>query len=45
MNAIADPLNGLRVLIVEDETLVAMLIEEYLLEMGCEVAGFYRRAV
>ena len=38
MSAIADPLNGLRVLIVEDETLVAMLIEEYLLEMGCEVA-------
>ena len=38
MNAIADPLNGLRVLIVEDETLVAMLIEEYLVEMGCEVA-------
>jgi CheY-like chemotaxis protein len=32
------PLNGLRVLIVEDETLVAMLIEEYLLELGCEVA-------
>ncbi len=38
MNAAADPLCGLRVLIVEDETLVAMLIEEYLLELGCEVA-------
>ena len=38
MNVDADPLHGLRVLIVEDETLVAMLIEEYLLEMGCEVA-------
>ena len=37
MNA-ADPLDGLRVLIVEDETLVAMLIEEYLLELGCNVA-------
>ncbi len=37
-NAAADPLDGLRVLIVEDETLVAMLIEEYLLELGCEVA-------
>ena len=38
MNVDADPLHGLRVLIVEDETLVAMLIEEYLIEMGCEVA-------
>ncbi len=38
MSANADPLHGLHVLIVEDETLVAMLIEEYLIEMGCEVA-------
>ncbi len=41
MNAKANPnnpLHGLRVLIVEDETLVAMLVEEYLLELGCEVA-------
>ena len=38
MNAAVDPLHGLRVLIVEDEPLVAMLIEEYLLELGCEVA-------
>ena len=38
MNAAVNPLNGLRVLIVEDETLVAMLIEEFLLELGCEVA-------
>ncbi len=30
-------LRGLRILIVEDETLVAMLIEDYLLEFGCEV--------
>ncbi len=37
MNAGIDPLHGLRVLIVEDESLVAMLIEEYLLELGCEV--------
>ena len=34
----ACPLDGLRVLIVEDETLVAMLIEEYLVELGCNVA-------
>jgi DNA-binding response OmpR family regulator len=37
------PLNGLRVLIVEDETLVAMLVEEYLIELGCVVAGSARR--
>jgi DNA-binding response OmpR family regulator len=29
----------LRVLVVEDETLVAMLIEDYLLEFGCVVAA------
>ena len=38
MNAAVNPLKGLRVLIVEDETLVAMLIEEFLLELGCEIA-------
>ncbi len=38
MDADTDPLRGLRVLVVEDETLVAMLIEEFLIEMGCEVA-------
>ena len=31
-------LQGLQVLIVEDETLVAMLIEDYLRELGCEIA-------
>jgi len=36
-------LSGLRVLIVEDETLVAMLVEEYLSELGCIVAGSVRR--
>ncbi len=35
----ADPLQGLRVLVVEDETLVAMLIEDYLSEFGCVVAA------
>ncbi len=39
----ADPLQGLRVLVVEDETLVAMLIEEYLAEFGCVVALSARR--
>jgi CheY-like chemotaxis protein len=38
-----DPLQGLRVLIVEDEALVAMLVEEYLAELGCVVAGSARR--
>jgi DNA-binding response OmpR family regulator len=38
-----DPLLGLRVLVVEDETLVAMLIEEYLVELGCVVAFSARR--
>lgn len=39
----ADPLKDLRVLVVEDETLVAMLIEEYLVEFGCVVASSARR--
>lgn len=39
----ADPLQGLRVLVVEDETLVAMLIEEYLADLGCVVALSARR--
>jgi two-component SAPR family response regulator len=30
-------LDGLRVIIVEDETLLAMLIEDMLSELGCEV--------
>jgi two-component SAPR family response regulator len=33
-----DPqLNGLRVIVVEDETLLAMLLEDMLAELGCEV--------
>jgi len=36
-------LQGLRVLVVEDEALVAMLIEEYLKEFGCVVACSVRR--
>lgn len=34
----AEALQGLRVLVVEDETLVAMLVEEYLASFGCVVA-------
>ena len=32
-------LRGLRVLVVEDEILVAMLIEEMCFDLGCEVVG------
>ena len=38
MKAASQSLDGLRVLIVEDEPLVAMLIEEFVREIGCEVA-------
>ena len=33
------PLEGCKVLVVEDEFLVAMLIQEFLEEAGCVVAG------
>jgi DNA-binding response OmpR family regulator len=39
----AKTLDGLRVLVVEDETLVAMLVEDYLTELNCVVAGSARR--
>jgi CheY-like chemotaxis protein len=32
-------LKGLRVLVVEDEMMVSMLIEDMLAELGCEVVG------
>ena len=35
----ANPLTGLRVLVVEDETLVAMLLEDMLSDLGCEIAA------
>jgi len=31
------PLKGLRVAVVEDETLVAILLEDMLMELGCQV--------
>jgi len=43
LNSGESPLKGLRVLVVEDETLVAMLVEEYLTELGCVIAGSARR--
>lgn len=32
-------LAGLRILVVEDETVVSMLLEDMLAELGCEVVG------
>ena len=37
--AIAGPFHGSRVMVVEDELLVAMLVEETLVEHGCEIVG------
>jgi CheY-like chemotaxis protein len=39
MDARSDALAGLRILVVEDEMLVAMLIEEMLQELRCDVIG------
>jgi len=33
------PLNGAKVLVLEDETLVSMMVEDMLLDLGCEVVG------
>jgi CheY-like chemotaxis protein len=37
--SIGDLPDGLRILVVEDETAVAMLIEDMLAELGCTVVG------
>lgn len=34
-----DSLSGARVLVLEDETLVSMMVEDMLLDLGCEVLG------
>jgi CheY-like chemotaxis protein len=31
--------NGLRVLVVEDEAMVSMLVEDMLIDLGCEIVG------
>ena len=44
----ADPLSGLRILVVEDEALVAMALEDMLDDLGCvvvDVAGTVSRGV
>jgi CheY-like chemotaxis protein len=35
----ASPLSGLRLLVVEDEAMVAMMLEDMLSDLGCVVAG------
>jgi CheY-like chemotaxis protein len=40
MNATDQPsLSGAKVLVLEDETLVSMMVEDMLLDLGCEVVG------
>ena len=34
-----DALQGLKVLVLEDETLVSMMVEDMLSDLGCEVVG------
>jgi CheY-like chemotaxis protein len=43
VEASSDNLAGRRVLIIEDEALVAMLIEDVLADVGCEVAAIASR--
>ena len=38
-NGKGDDLNGLRILIVEDEAAISLLLEDMLLDFGCEVVG------
>lgn len=35
----SEPLQGLRILVVEDEMMVAMLMEDFLEEFGCTIVG------
>ena len=39
LREIIELLKGLRVLVVEDEAIIAMLIEEFLEELGCELVA------
>jgi DNA-binding response OmpR family regulator len=34
---------GTRVLVVEDEALIAVLVEDYLTDLGCEIVGIAAR--
>jgi CheY-like chemotaxis protein len=42
-SASPEGLSGTRVLVIEDETLVAMLVEDLLDELGCQVAATFSR--
>ncbi|WP_293678657.1 response regulator [uncultured Phenylobacterium sp.] len=39
MSTRPSPLTGLRILVVDDEPLVALMIEDLLADLGCEVVG------
>jgi CheY-like chemotaxis protein len=39
IESLPDDLNGLRVLVVEDEAAISLLLEDMLLDFGCEVVG------
>lgn len=43
MNQTAPDLAGRRVFLVEDESLIVMLIEDALADLGCEIAGIASR--
>lgn len=38
-----DALQGLKVMVLEDETLVSMMVEDMLSDLGCEVVGPFAR--
>ena len=38
-----DVLQGARVLVLEDETLVSMMVEDMLMDLGCEIIGPFAR--
>jgi DNA-binding NtrC family response regulator len=42
-DASKDDLTGRRVLVIEDESMVAMLLEDTLTDMGCEIVGMASR--
>ena len=39
----ADALQGAKVLVLEDETLVSMMVEDMLMDLGCEIVGPFAR--
>jgi DNA-binding NtrC family response regulator len=43
MNDAEDALKGAKVLVLEDETLVSMMVEDMLMDLGCEIVGPYAR--